>query len=185
MVDLLTTRGWHVYSYTQDAAHPIDLIAITPERNIVLVEVKCKSARDYYPDTGVDFDDHNRYHELSMRTNLPILVLFVDPRYQSVYGQYLHILSQPTVVLHNGRELVYPMVVEQRYVFYPLCAMEHYANIPPAVLQELTRFEHSRYVKPLPKRTSTTHSTPLDKSVADEVYYEYGWLDVPTAEPND
>ena len=177
VIDLLTTRGWHIYRYSQDTSHPVDLVAITND-GLVLVEVKCKSARDYYPDTGIDLNDHYKYHELCNQTQLPLLLLFVDPKQANVYGQYLHELSQPVVVQHNGRELVYPLVAD-RYIYYPLSLMEVYANLPPAVVEQLNRFYHPRYPNPLPPRVG------VDKNESDVVQYDYGWLDVPTTdEPN-
>ena len=180
VVDLLSTRGWHVYRYAQDTSHPIDLLAITERRELVAVEVKCKPARVYYPDTGMDYNDYLAYHKLSADLGIPVLVLFVDYESCRVMGNYLDKLSEPIVVVDNGRELVYPWVVD-KYVYCPLCVLEIWAEIPLAIAQQIARcgYTGTKYRQPLPARV------PLDKSVSDRVEYEYGWLDVDQPKPND
>jgi hypothetical protein len=44
----------------------------------------------------------------------------------------------------NGRELQYPMITE-RYVYFPLQAMEHYADIPPKTVALLNIYTSSKY----------------------------------------
>jgi len=153
--DLLVNRGWHIYTYSADQSHPVDMIAITPDGRLVGVEVKCKCARIYYPDTGIDRKDYYAYHNLQSQLNLPVLLLFVDIYTKTVYGNYLDSLSQPLTIIDNQRELVYPMIVE-RYVYFALQAMEQYADIPPAIVAQLNTRTHSKYHHPLP------HATDVD-----------------------
>jgi len=150
--DLLVNRGWHIYTYSADQSHPVDMLAITPDGRLVGVEVKCKCARIYYPDTGIDHKDYYGYHNFEMAVGVPILLLFVDHQQRSVYGNYLDKLSQPLTIVDNKRELVYPMITEQ-YVYFPLQVMEHYADIPPAIVAQLIVRTHSKYHHPLPTTT--------------------------------
>jgi hypothetical protein len=150
--DVLVSMGWHIYTYSADQSHPVDMLAITPDKQLVGVEVKCKIARTYYPDTGIDRNDYYAYHELQTQLNLPVLLLFVDNYHRKVYGNYLYSLSQPLTIVDNKRELVYPLIVE-RYVYFPLQAMEHYADIPPAIVAQLNSRTHSKYYHPLPTTT--------------------------------
>jgi hypothetical protein len=66
-----------------------------------------------------------------------------------VYGNYLDNLSQPLTIIDNQRELLYPMIVDQ-YVYFPLQLMEHYADIPPAIVAKLNSRTYSKYHHPLP-----------------------------------
>jgi len=147
--DVLVSMGWHIYAYAADQPHPVDMLAITPDGRLVGVEVKCKCARIYYPDTGIDRNDYNAYHNLQSQLNLPVLLLFVDNYHRSVYGNYLDTLSQPLMIVDNKRTLEYPMVVD-RYVYFPLQAMEHYADIPPAIVAQLNTRTYSKYHNPPP-----------------------------------
>jgi len=147
--DVLVSSGWHIYTYSADQSHPVDMLAITPDKQLVGVEVKCKCARLYYPDTGIDRKDYYVYHDLQSQLNLPVLLLFVDNYHRKVYGNYLDYLSQPLTIVDNHRELVYPMILE-RYVYFPLQSMEHYADIPPAIVAQLNIHTHSKYRNPLP-----------------------------------
>jgi hypothetical protein len=142
--DVLITKGWHIYAYAAQQSHPVDMLAFTPDNRLVAVEVKCKSARLYYPDTGIDLNDYHAYHNFQMQHNLPILILFVDNYRKQVYGNYLEQLSQPITIVDNKRELIYPMVVDQ-YVYFPLQLMEHYADVPPAIVRVLNSHTMSKY----------------------------------------
>jgi len=143
--DVLISRGWHIYTYsTVNQPHPVDMFAITSDNQLVAVEVKCKRARLYYPDTGIDVRHYRHYHNLQMQLNLPILLLFVDEYSRTVYGNYLDYLSQPITIVDNKRELVYPMVAEN-LVYFPLQAMEHYADIPPAIVAQIKSYTASKY----------------------------------------
>jgi hypothetical protein len=147
--DMLVGMGWHIYTYSADQSHPVDMLAITPDKQLVAVEVKCKCARVYYPDTGIDRNDYYAYHELQAQLNLPVLLLFVDNYYKQVYGNYLDTLSQPITIVDNQRELVYPLF-DERYVYFPLQSMVHYADIPPAIVAKLNLHTHSRYHHQIP-----------------------------------
>jgi hypothetical protein len=142
--DVLTTMGWHIYAYAAERPHPVDMLAITADGQLVGVEVKCKCARIYYPDTGIDRADYYAYHQFQSQLNLPVLLLFVDTYSKTVYGNYLDYLSQPLTIVDNGRELQYPMITE-RYVYFPLQAMEHYADIPPKTVALLNIYTSSKY----------------------------------------
>ena len=150
--DVLVSMGWHIYTYSADQSHPVDMLAIAPNRQLVGVEVKCKCARIYYPDTGIDRNDYYAYHNLQSQLNLPVLLLFVDNYSRTVYGNYLDNLSQPLTIVDNKRELVYPMITEQ-YVYFPLQLMEHYSDIPPAIVAQLNTRTHGKYHHPLPTTT--------------------------------
>jgi len=147
--DVLVSKGWHIYTYSADQSHPVDMLAITPDTRLVAVEVKCKCARVYYPDTGIDHKDYYGYHNLESLLNLPILLLFVDYQQRLVYGNYLDKLSQPITVVDNKRVLTYPLI-DGKYVYFPLQAMEHYADIPPNIVAQLSNHTTSKYYRPLP-----------------------------------
>ena len=150
--DVLVSSGWHIYTYSADQSHPVDMLAITPDGRLVGVEVKCKCARIYYPDTGIDRNDYYAYHNLQSQLNLPVLLLFVDYYSKTVYGNYLNHLSQPKTIVDNQRTLHYPMVTEN-LVYFPLQSMKHYADIPPAIVAQLNTRTHSKYHHPLPHAT--------------------------------
>jgi hypothetical protein len=151
--DVLISRGWHIYTYsTVDQPHPVDMLAFTPDNRLVAVEVKCKPARLYYPDTGIDVRHYHHYHNLQAQLNLPILLLFVDEYSKTVYGNYLDNLSQPITIVDNKRELVYPLIAGNQ-VYFPLQVMEYYADIPPNIVAQINRYTASKYHHPLPHAT--------------------------------
>jgi hypothetical protein len=147
--DVLVNLGWHIYTYSAQQPHPVDMLAFTPDNRLVAVEVKCKPARIYYPDTGIDRNDYYGYHDLQAQYNLPVLLLFVDGYYKQVYGNYLDHLSQPITIVHNQRTLRYPLI-DERYVYFPLQSMQHYADIPPAIVAKLNAYTTSKYYSTLP-----------------------------------
>jgi hypothetical protein len=153
--DVLVGMGWHIYTYSADHPHPVDMLAITSDNRLVAVEVKCKCARLYYPDTGIDRNDYYAYHDFQARFNLPVLLLFVDNYHRAIYGNYLDNLSQPITIVDNKRTLEYPMIVD-RYVYFPLQLMEQYADVPPNIAAQLNTRTHSKYYHPLP------HATDVD-----------------------
>jgi hypothetical protein len=142
--DVLVGMGWHIYTYAVEQPHPVDMLAITPDGRLVAVEVKCKCARIYYPDTGIDRNDYYAYHNLQAKLNIPVLLLFVDNYSKTVYGNYLDYLSQPLTIVDNKRRLEYPMIAD-RYVYFALQMMEHYADIPPAIVAQLNIRTHTKY----------------------------------------
>ena len=145
--DVLISKGWHIYTYAAEQSHPVDMIAITPDNRLVAVEVKCKSARIYYTDTGIDRNDYYAYHNLQTQLNLPVLLLFVDNNNQSVYGNYLDHLSQPITIVYNNRELTYPLF-HKRQVYFALQTMQHYAYVPADIVAELNSHTASNYYNP-------------------------------------
>jgi len=142
--DVLISRGWHIYTYSADQSHPVDMLAFTPDNQLVAVEVKCKPARLYYPDTGINVRHYHHYHNLQTQFNLPILLLFVDEHSKTVYGNYLNHLSQPITIVDNQRILHYPMVADN-LVYFPLQVMVHYADIPPAIVAQIKSYTASKY----------------------------------------
>ena len=145
--DVLISKGWHIYTYAAEQSHPVDMIAITDNGRLIAVEVKCKSARIYYTDTGIDRNDYYAYHDFQSQHNLPVLLLFVDNNNQSVYGNYLDHLSQPITIVYNNRELTYPLF-HKRQVYFALQTMQHYAYVPADIVAELNSHTASNYYNP-------------------------------------
>ncbi len=92
-----------------EGAHPFDRIcASTDKKKVLIVEVKTKAMRKYYPDTGFNIRSYNEYKYVSKKYNIPIFIFFVDEKLQEVYGNYLHELDKRYIIEYEGKKLVYP-----------------------------------------------------------------------------
>lgn len=137
---VFAARGYIVYRYDELAgSHPIDFVAIQRNRlAMLLCDVKTKPKRVKYPDTGIDFDEWEKYRQLGRYYNLRVFLVFVDWENAKVYGQFLDVLEQRRQVpgvwfwypftQNNGRE-------EIRY--FPLCAMTEISDITEQEAEEL------------------------------------------------
>ena len=122
-------KNWICYQCISDKAHLFDFLCFNNKFEPCVVEVKTKSHRNKYPDTGFDLRSYKRYKDFNIRTGIRILVLFVDEIEKRIYGNFLDKLDEKRIC--NNK--VYPSDEMDRYGkiirYYPLVAMEHISNI--------------------------------------------------------
>ncbi len=129
----------------ENVAHPFDrLIASLDKRTLLISDTKAKSARTYYPDTGIDTKHWHTYRAAFSRYNLDTYLVFVDERAKKIYGQLLSILEQPRVIEHICDELRYPLIEKYKsgteIIYFPLVAMEDIADISSEDVLALEQF---------------------------------------------
>jgi len=149
--------GWVIYHPKENASHPIDRIAIqpyqskllqtnqdrkgniTPPRGMVIFwDVKLKPRRLMYSDTGVDKDQYEIYKTVDKYYGGSMMLFFIDPETQQIYGNSLSNLDAPciykstdmsgNITSHNKH---YPSN-EGGIIYFPLQNMKLYKYLTPA-----------------------------------------------------
>jgi hypothetical protein len=133
-------RGKRVIPYRPhyDGAHPFDrLCATADKRNVFIADIKAKPRRKFFPDTGINLKHYHEYKHISQKHGLRIFLFFVDESERRVYGNWLHVLEKPTVVVRDdGRRISYPLR-GQGIIYFPLDNMQHVAEIDSEQAQKL------------------------------------------------
>lgn len=118
----LESKGFVIYKPTTKSAHAFDRLAIKDKKQVVIVEVKTKPRRLYYPDTGIDIKHYNTYKEISKKHNIPVYLFFVDEEEGYIYGNYLSNLTEICIVKQRRKEIQYPLI-EKNIIYFPLSKM--------------------------------------------------------------
>ncbi len=114
----LEKRGIIPYKPNSKYAHAFDRLGVSKDKkNLFIVEVKTKPARDYYPDTGIDVRHFNEYKYLQDKYSLKIFIFFVDDQRGEVYGNFLNKLMAPKERTDIGK--TYPLI-ERNIIYFPL-----------------------------------------------------------------
>jgi len=116
--DYLQKKGWIMYKSITNAGHCFDFLAIKNESECRIVEVKTKPKRKYYPDTGFEVSQYNRYKKAGKELQCKIFIAFVDEHAGEIYGNYLHELEKEITIIVNGKPVKYPLV-QPTYIQYP------------------------------------------------------------------
>jgi hypothetical protein len=91
----LIKQGWHPYAPAElERPHPFDRLYVRGEE-FILVDVKTKPRRRFYPDTGIDLRHYHKYMMASRRMCMPIHLAFVDQFLRKAYWAPLAELEQP------------------------------------------------------------------------------------------
>lgn len=144
--DWLLARGWVPYRPIADAAHPFDrLVASRDKKQIVVVEVKSKPAREAFPDTGIDFRHFCDYRGVATKYRIPVFLAFVDEKASQVYGQFLSKLLQTH--REYGREYPWRPRPNKKpdIVYFALSQMRHIANLSSEQVLSLAELRKSGF----------------------------------------
>lgn len=128
------SKGYIPYVPAVDASHPVDFIAMSGA-SIFNLDVKCKSRMVYYPLTGIDKKDVNKY----LTYAYPTYLLFVDIATCSVYGQWLQVLIKEPHTIFPGR------LNKEDVMTWGLTAMTHYRYLTETECEELKSLESGNY----------------------------------------
>lgn len=112
----LLDRGWVIYKpVNQNTAHSFDRLCIKDKKVCMIAEVKAKSKRKYYPDTGINYKHYQDYKLMMENHGLDTFLFFVDEEVGKIYGNYLSKLEKPDCYSFNGQEISYPKIEKNSY----------------------------------------------------------------------
>lgn len=138
----LEDRGWIIYEpKTENKPHAFDKLAIKDKKQLILIEVKTKARRNYYPDTGIDIRHYDEYKLISQNHNLPVFLFFVDEMIGEIYGNKLSFLEEQ-VKTSDGRE--YPLR-QGGIIYFPLERMYKIAILDTSKVLELKKLNTRNY----------------------------------------
>lgn len=117
--------GWSVYQRVTDCPHDIDFFCYEPINvNLYVMDIKSKSKRKKYDDTGIDIPHYNKYKNIQEKTGHKAFLLFIDEEYEMIYGGKLDAIEK------NKYESFGIM-------YFQLKDMSFFGNIPNELLNEL------------------------------------------------
>lgn len=144
----LESKGFVVYkAVTDDKPHPLDFFAATSDKKkIIIAEVKSKSKRMKYDDTGINEKHFMDYSYIQNKYNMDVFVYFVDEESALVYGNFLSELEKPTKCNVTGSSSFlkdYPSICPTyngtQIHYWPLSKMVFVAEIPDNIQYELSQ----------------------------------------------
>jgi hypothetical protein len=145
----LEAKGYVVYRPVTEAAHAFDMMAIKDKTKAIALDVKTKSARRAFPDTGVDFNHFELYKAFAERHLIDFWIVFVDDLNKRIYGNTLAELELPAPIEHNGRILHYPRneaAKDGKLIrYWPLVRMLNFGTLPDQVAENLTSLTRSAW----------------------------------------
>ena len=125
--DYLKSKGIIPYASVIDGPHPFDRLCVHGLR-LVIVEVKAKPHREYYPDTGINISQYEKYKAIQEKHGLDLYIYFVDEKQGEIYGNKLSILDAERIVENKNRVIKYPKR-ERGIIYFPLEAMKLIASL--------------------------------------------------------
>lgn len=138
---LLKKKGVIPYKPDADRAHPFDrLCASINKKSLYVVEVKAKSKRKYYPDTGINLSVYTGYQHINAKYNMQVYLFFVDEESAEIYGGELNKISTPCQITHNGKVIDYPLISAsgpKDIIYFPIARMGTISKINDADVSKL------------------------------------------------
>lgn len=104
---ILEGKGFVVYKPNTEGAHAFDVLAIKDKRLCIALDVKAKSRRNKYADTGINLRHFETYKRFSDRHTMPFWLIFVDEMLGKIYGNTLEELAKPIEVEGINYPLIY------------------------------------------------------------------------------
>lgn len=149
---MLESQGHIVYQPQTQGSHSMDMLAIKDKQSTIAVDVKTKTRRTYYDDTGVNQKHFELYRDFSRKHNVDFYIYFVDRVLGKIYGNKIHLLEQEC--WHEG--IKYPRVEPVKYGkdigtlirYWPLCSMQDFRQISPAIGKIIQFYEQRNYDEP-------------------------------------
>lgn len=90
------------------------------------IEVKRKSRRIYYPDTGFPLKNYESYLKIQEITGNEVFILFVDEKNNACYGNWLNNIKQPFKL----NKKIYPLIEGDysKIIYFPIALMCNIQN---------------------------------------------------------
>lgn len=114
----LEKKGLIIYEPVTNIAHGFDKLISKGKQQFVIVEVKTKPKRKYYPDTGINIKHYMEYKFISNKHRLPVFIFFVDEISKEIYGNYLHELEIVKQIMWKDKVIEYPKKEGELIYFY-------------------------------------------------------------------
>lgn len=92
---ILEQKGFVVYKPHTEGAHAFDVLAIKDKSRCIAMDVKAKSRRNKYADTGINVRHFLTYKSFSETHRMPFWLVFVDEMIGKIYGNTLDQLAKP------------------------------------------------------------------------------------------
>lgn len=99
-----------LYEPESGRSEPFDFIGVEfATSRISAGDFKAKPARTFYPDTGINISQHERYKGFARKYKMPFPLLFIDEGFGLVYGNFWRILVEPRTVWWEKQNYRYPL----------------------------------------------------------------------------
>ena len=148
ITSLLESKGFVVYKPVTNGSHAFDMLAIKDKERSIAIDVKAKSRRTHYNDTGVNQVHFECYQRFSERHLMPFWLFFVDEHLGSVYGNNIEELEKP--IVDDG--LCYPLVQQSSYGkairYWSLSSMITFGSLEQNDSEELKSISQRNYNYP-------------------------------------
>lgn len=142
---ILEEKGWIVYKPVTDGAHCFDMLTIKDKRRAIAIDVKAKSRRNKYPDTGINQKHFEEYLSFSQKHNMPFWLFFVDEMLGKIYGNHLAELEKPRVVDNRMYPYEWRTQSGEKIRLWPLEAMRDIAFIKDSEVKKLIDYSQRSY----------------------------------------
>lgn len=140
----LASKGLIVYKPTTNNAHGFDRLVSVDKSSLVIVEVKTKPKRLYFPDTGINIKHFEGYKEVSEKHSIPVCIFFVDEILKQIYCGWLSELIQEKQINWKGKQIAYPLTSKGIVYFYqPSMKVIHY--LTDEEVKEIKSLSNSNY----------------------------------------
>lgn len=133
-----------IYKPITDSAHCFDNLVSTNKKDFVIVEVKTKPKRNYYPDTGIDYKHYLEYKEVSKLHSLPVYLFFVDEMIGKIYSGKLSDLDQPKEYIYKNKSFSYPKV-ESGIIYFYQPSMKVFCELTKDEIDSIKNFSSRNY----------------------------------------
>lgn len=142
----LEARGYVVYNPLTEGAHAFDILAIKNKSKCIAIDVKAKSRRTKYPDTGIDYRHYLCYKNFSDNHKMQFWVFFVDEFLGKIYGGEINHLMKIRFV----KNFKYPMRWRTLHgtndlIFWPLSAMRTLHTLSDKEMSDLKQLSQRNY----------------------------------------
>ena len=149
---MLESQGYIVYQPQTEGSHQMDMLAIKDKQLTIAADVKTKTRRTHYEDTGVNQKHFELYQQFSRNHNAEFYIFFVDRVLGKIYGNRLSILERPC--WHQG--IKYPRVEAVKYGrdagvlirYWPMCVMQDFGKVSKATAEMVRQYEQRNYSEP-------------------------------------
>ena len=145
-----------IYKSISDFAHPIDTICVDSDnpKKLFFLEVKGKEVRNFYPDTGFNLSQFNKYRVFAETYNKPVWIYFVDYKMKICYRISYQDMIQPVDIQYGDKVLTYPMIQKGvaedgvtlvDVIYFPVARMRKVFDLTKeqcAIIESLTKEEN-------------------------------------------
>lgn len=141
----LESLGYVVYEPVTNGAHPFDKLCATKDKKtLVIVEVKTKPSRYWYPDTGINISHFKDYMRVQMKYQITVCIFFVDEIKLEIYGGKLNDMNAARLVEFTDRKgrtktKNYP-AREGNIIFFAIESMKKICDITKEQAEEIKSY---------------------------------------------